>query len=246
MAGRFFTIWATREAHTTQYVVYFMYSGVHLFILNSYDMLYIHIPLDTYKQKLKNKFKVSFFFCVESIVGNFTALPRTMTFLKVPSSYQHILKAFAWLSQESWWLTGRIQPILVHVCVCEVAVQRRRFSNIPHCRGKHSLSSSCFGATLLLVTVLPGVREMLRFFKKHILNLCPESPTCFERLLARTVHAGMNYEVTQGHKCILLCDFYLYPFSSTWELMGVSPADFWATLELKVSARWPWDCIVSS
>ena len=96
----------------------------------------------------------------------------------------------------------------------------------PHCRGKHSLSSSCFGATLLLVTVLPGVREMLRFFKKHILNLCPESPTCFERLLARTVHAGMNYEVTQGHKCILLCDFYLYPFSSTWELMGVSPADF--------------------
>ena len=65
----------------------------------------------------------------------------------------------------------------------------------------------------------PGVEELLRFFKKHIPSLCPESPTCSERLLARTVHAGMNYGVTQGHKCILLWDFYLYPFSSTWELM---------------------------
>ena len=143
-----------------------------------------------------------------------------MTFLRVPSSYQHILKAFAGLSQESWWLTGRIQPILVHVCVCKMAVQRRRFSNIPYCRGKHSLSSSLSGATLLLVTLLPGVEELLRFFKKHILSLCPESPTCSERLLARTVHAGVNYEVTQGQKCILLWDFDLYPFhqlGSWWE-----------------------------
>lgn len=146
--------------------------------------------------------KVKFFYGVKSFVGNFIALPRTTTFLKVPSSCQHILKAFAWLSQVSWCLTGRIQLMLVLVCVYKMAVQRRRFSNIPHCRGKRPLPSSLLGAPLLLVTLSAwgGVVVMLlRFFKKHSLGLCQESPSCSERLLARTVHAGMNYEAIPGY-----------------------------------------------
>lgn len=70
-----------------QVVSYFSLSGLLVLFLKVkhnlfYDMLYIHIPFDTYKQKLKNKFKVSFFSCVESIVGNFIALPRTWPFSK--------------------------------------------------------------------------------------------------------------------------------------------------------------------
>lgn len=139
---------------------------------------------------------------MKSFVGNFIALPRTRTFLKVPSSCQRILKAFAWLSQVSWCLTGRIQLMLVLVCVYKMAVQRRRFSNIPHCRGKRPLPSSLLGAPLLLVTLSAwggGVVMLLRFFKKHSLGLCQESPSCSERLLARTVHAGMNYEAMPGY-----------------------------------------------
>lgn len=48
---------------------------------------------------------------------------------------------------------------------------------------------------------LPGVGGvmLLSFFKKHSLGLCQESPSCSERLLARTVHAGMNYEAIPGY-----------------------------------------------
>ena len=82
-----------------------------------YNMLYIHIPFDTYKQKLKKKkIKVNFFSCVESIVGNFIALPRTMAFHKVPSSYQHSLKAFA---QLSWvMMIDRRNPTNAGSCLC--------------------------------------------------------------------------------------------------------------------------------
>ena len=82
-----------------------------------YNMLYIHIPFDTYKQKpKKKKIKVNFFFCVESIVGNFIALSRTMAFHKVPSSYQHILKAFA---QLSWvMMIDARNPTNAGSCLC--------------------------------------------------------------------------------------------------------------------------------
>lgn len=43
--------------------------------------------------------------------------------------------------------------MLACACVCKMAVQRRSFSNIPHCRGKLSLSSRLLGATVLLVTL---------------------------------------------------------------------------------------------
>ena len=43
--------------------------------------------------------------------------------------------------------------MLARVCVCKMAVQRRSFSSIPHCRGKLFLSSRLPGATVLLVTL---------------------------------------------------------------------------------------------
>ena len=93
---------------------------------------------------------------------------------------------------------------------------------------------------------LPGVGYLHRLFKEHNLGLCQVHPSCSERLLARTVPAGVNCEAVKGYRCILFWTIWLCSSSSLQELVGVHPAYLWATFELKVNSRWSWDLTVLS
>lgn len=93
---------------------------------------------------------------------------------------------------------------------------------------------------------LPGVGCLHRLFKEHNVALCQVHPSCSERLLARTVPAGVNCEAVKGYNCILFWTMYLCPSSFLQELVGVHPAYFWASFELKVNSRSPWHLTVLS
>lgn len=64
----------------------------------------------------------------------------------------------------------------------------------PSCRGKSHFSWSFLAAGVCL----PGLGSLLRSLKKHNLGPCQSSPSCPERLLARTVHGGVNSEIVEG------------------------------------------------
>lgn len=93
---------------------------------------------------------------------------------------------------------------------------------------------------------LPGVRCLLRFFERHNLSLCQASPCCSERLQARTEPAGVNCEAVEGYSAFCSGTVHTCFSWSAWELMGVNPAYFWATLELKMDFRWHWDLTIPS